>query len=212
MALRPDDGPFDAMNTGLEAALRLGTSHVLFLNAGDRLAGPGTAGLLRRAAFDRPEAALLYGDALETGWDGRPVLKRARSHRTAPYGMFTHHQAMLYRCDALAGLRYDGRYRVAADYDLTLRLLRTGASAVRLPFSVCRFASGGLSQRSPALGRSEQSRIRRDVLNHGLWFSYAINGVQWLAGSVRRQFPRAYAKWRYRDAETVGLSDSLHPD
>ncbi|CAO3422116.1 glycosyltransferase [Azospirillum doebereinerae] len=201
----PDAGPFDAMNHALDAARTLGCAHVLFLNSGDRLAGADSAALLREAARQHPDAAILYGDALERLGDERILVKPSRSHRWAALGMFTHHQAMLYRTAALTGLRFDDRYAIAADYAFTLAAMARGAT-VRLPFSVCVFAPDGLSQRNPSQGRREQSLIRRELLGHGPLRETLLQTAQRAASALRRHFPKAYTKWRFRHPETLFLS------
>ncbi|PWC82388.1 colanic acid biosynthesis glycosyl transferase [Azospirillum sp. TSH100] len=195
-----DSGLYHAMNDALDAACRLGCSHVLFLNAGDRLAADSSKRLLNAIAR-HPDCALLYGDALERQDDGRILLKRARSHRWASLGMFTHHQAMIYSVSALAGLRFDTGYRIAADYAFTLAVLERG-QAVRLHWPVCLFAPGGLSQRDTTTGRREQAAIRRLHLRHGAAQEAAITMAQRVALAVRRFLPAAYAKLRFRCPET----------
>ena len=197
----PDRGLYAAMNDGLDAARRLGFSHVLFLNAGDRLAAADSAIRLLQAAGRRPGAALFYGDALERQSDGRILLKRARSHRWAPFGMFTHHQAMIYSVPALSGLHFDPAFRIAADYAFTLAALSRGP-AVRLRWPVCLFAAGGLSQRDAAAGRREQEAIRRKLLGQGPAHAAAISALQRVALALRQHFPTAYAKLRFRCPET----------
>lgn len=196
-----DSGLYDAMNDALDSAHRLGCSHVLFLNAGDRLAGPDSGARLRHAIAQAPGCALLYGDALERQVDGRILLKRARSHRWAQFGMFTHHQAMIFHVAALAGLRFDPAYRIAADYAFTLAVLERGP-AVRLRWAVCLFAPGGLSQRHGATGRHEQALIRQNHFGHGAAYTAMIAMAQRVALAVRQRFPATYAKLRFRCPET----------
>ncbi|BAI71963.1 colanic acid biosynthesis glycosyl transferase [Azospirillum sp. B510] len=192
-----DSGLYDAMNEAIDAARGLGASHLLFLNAGDRLAAADGAGRLMRAIGRHPACALLYGDALERLEDGRILLKRARSRRWAPFGMFTHHQAMIYRVAALSGLRFDPAYRIAADYAFTLAVLERG-KAVRLDWPVCLFAPGGLSQREAAAGRREQAAIRERHFGHGPLRGTMIAMAQRVALALRQHFPGAYAKLRFR--------------
>ncbi|SMH58747.1 glycosyltransferase family protein [Azospirillum agricola] len=201
----PHGGPYGGMNRALDAARALGCRHALFLNAGDRLAGADTAALLRDAIGRHGDAALLYGDALERLGDGRILSKPARSHRRAALGMFTHHQAMIYRLDTPGSPRFDERFAIAADYAFTLAALERGA-AVRLPVPVCVFAPGGLSQRNAAQGRREQSLIRRDMLGHGRAHESLLRGAQWAIMTLRRLFPKAYATWRFRQPATLFLS------
>lgn len=197
----PDSGLYDAMNIVLDAARDLGCGHVLFLNAGDQLAEDDTVAMLLEAIGRHPDCVLLYGDALERQQDGRILLKRARSHRCAPFGMFTHHQAMIYRVAALRGLNFDLRFRIAADYAMTVSVLSRG-SAVRLNTPICLFAPGGLSQRQAASGRLEQALIRRSILGHGRLRVATVAAAQRVALSIRHHFPAAYAKLRFRCPET----------
>ncbi|MBP2304336.1 colanic acid biosynthesis glycosyl transferase [Azospirillum melinis] len=195
-----DSGLYDAMNDALAAAGRLGCSHVLFLNAGDRLAELGSGMRLLQAIARHPDCALLYGDALERLGDGRILLKRARSHRWASLGMFTHHQAMIYSVSALAGLCFDSGYRIAADYDFTLSVLKRGR-AERLHWPVCLFAAGGLSQRDATAGRHEQTAIRRRHFSHGAAHAAMIAMAQRVALALRHHLPALYAKLRFRCPE-----------
>lgn len=202
----PDRGLYDAMNIALDRALEAVTaSHVLFLNAGDTLAGADAAGRIADAIARAPHAGLLYGDALERLSDGQVVAKPARSHRLAAFGMFTHHQAMVYRRLDVAEVRFDLRYTLAADYAFTLEVLKRGAAA-RLDFPVCVFAPGGRSQQDAARGRAEQAEIRRDMMGHGALATATLSGIQWLALIIRRHIPGLYAKLRFRRPATSCLS------
>ncbi|WP_448206229.1 glycosyltransferase [Azospirillum sp. sgz302134] len=203
----PDRGTYDAMNLALEAAT---ASHVLFLNAGDTLADPMVTARIAEAVAEAPDAALLYGDALERLSDGQIVAKPARSHRRAILGMFTHHQAMVYRRGAVAGLRFDRRFTLAADYAFTLDTLRRGV-AVPIPFPICVFAPGGQSQREAARGRWEQAIIRRERLGCGVLTNAILQGLQWLAITLRRRIPTLYTKLRFQTKDTSFLSSSLSP-
>lgn len=189
-----DRGLYDAMNRALERAQG---EYVLFLNAGDELAGPDTLARLADELAGDPAPDLVYGDAWEeTGQGWR--LKRARDHRTAAwYGMFTHHQAILYRRAALGSLRFRTRYRIAADYAFTLEALAEARTIRRVAFPLCRFAADGESQRQAALGRQEQARIRRDLLGLSRPAVVAVAAVQRAALALRRAWPGLYGRLRY---------------
>ena len=186
----PDGGPYEAMNIGLAAARG---AYVLFLNAGDTLAGPEV--LARCAAED---ADFLYGDAFERCADGVCRLKPARSHRFSVYGMFTHHQAMLYRRTLVTAIAFESRFAVGADYAFTLRALAGARRVVRLGFPVCVFASGGLSTRDVARGRRDQTLIRRELLGIGRLPCAAITATQCCAAVIKIHFPGAYWMRRFQ--------------
>lgn len=193
----PDGGPFGGMNRALAAARG---RWLLFLNAGDRLAGPGVlAGLLPLlAAPDGPD--LILGDSVEPGAGGRPRRKRGRPASAIAYGMPTHHCAILYRRTALAGLAYPERFAVAADYALTAALIRAGGRAARWPDCVAETEPAGISGRLAERGRMEQDAIRRDVLKLGPVARAIIGLAQVTAGKLRTTLPKTYDALRYRPA------------
>lgn len=200
-----DGGPYGGMNHALDAARKLGCGHALFLNAGDQLAESDTLARLLDAIMQSPDAALLYGDALERVGEGRVLLKVARSHRRAAFGMFTHHQAMIYRIGAVNDLRFDPSYEIAADYAFTLATMARGNIA-RLPFPVCLFAGGGLSHQKIMQGRHEQARVRRVFFGHGLFRESLFSAAQWTASALRRHVPAVYEFYRFRKTEISFLS------
>jgi putative colanic acid biosynthesis glycosyltransferase len=191
----PDGGTYDAMNVALAHATG---RHLLFLNAGDTLPGPDTLARLAAALDAAPDADFLYGDALERLGDGRTVRKPARSHRFAFYGMFTHHQAMVYRRATVEGLRYPTRFALAADYAFTIQALSRARRVVRLPQPLCVFAPLGVSQKNAALGRREQTIIRREVMGLSPLPCAAVTAVQAAFAMVRRYLPSLYEKCRFR--------------
>ncbi|WP_114859116.1 colanic acid biosynthesis glycosyl transferase [Azospirillum brasilense] len=204
----PDLGLYDAMNVALDAIAASSRyhSHVLFLNAGDRLADERVLERLLPILSDHPDTGLFYGDALEEQPGGRLMIKRARSHRHALLGMFTHHQAMVYRLAGLSDVRFDLRHGLAADYAFTLMVLGRGVPARRLPLSVCIFAPGGRSQQDPARGRREQAVIRRELLGLGWTANATLWALQWLALTLRQTIPWLYAKYRFSPNERSFLS------
>lgn len=198
----PDDGLYDAMNIGLAQAT--GT-YVLFLNAGDTLAGTDTLARIATTlrACTAPDARMpdfVYGDALLDVGTGESLYKPARSHRLAWYGMFTQHQAMLYRRGALGDLRFRLTYPIGADYAFTLEALARARSVRRLSFPVCIFAGGGRSEQSAGRGRHDQWRIRREVLALGPAACAAIAAVQCAAMAIRRRHPTLFARLRCRNS------------
>lgn len=191
-ASAPDQGIYDAMNKGINHATG---SYLLFLNAGDRLASPDALARIK-LALNKQSFTFLYGPALEERAGQTPALKPARSHTAITRGMVTHHQAMLYRRDIVGDMRYDLSYRIAADYDFTLRFLRRAHENVLiLPFPVCLFEAGGVSQRRPIEGRQEQFKIR-EKLNYNKILNALIYTIQYVSYLIKTRAPRIY--WALR--------------
>lgn len=194
----PDGGIYDAMNAGLDAAAGRG-DYLIFLNAGDTLAAPDTLAAIAAAAASVPGGAdFLYGDALEDTEEGWRLHKPARSHRQAWYGMFTHHQAMVYRQEAVRGLRYSLDYAIGADYAFTLEALDHARTVVRVSAPLCIVAPAGQSRVHADVGRRDQARIRRDRFGYGRVCCWGIGVLQWLALTVRHFVPALFAVLRCR--------------
>ncbi len=186
----PDSGLYDAMNKGLSVARG---AYVLFLNAGDRLAPGGVLETLAAVLRLRPrQPDFIYADALEDGG----FVKPARPHGQARAGMFTHHQAMLYHRDIVTGLRFDERYRIAADYKFTLQALARPSAVFYWPRPLCVFEPGGLSQRAPSQGRREQARIRSELGMASAMENFLVGARQSAAWRLRARFPGLYRRLR----------------
>ncbi len=184
----PDQGIYDAMNKGIE---RASGDYLLFLNAGDALAGPDVLEKIQNAAHEGNETDFIYGDAIEDGH-----LKKSKPHTTFIKGMFTHHQAMFFRREAIGGLRYDLKYKIAADYDFTCRFLMKNPNALYIPIPACVFESGGVSQQNPVTGRKEQSAIRKKLGLCGPLRNTLIETRQALAWFLRKKHPALF--WRLK--------------
>ncbi len=186
----PDNGIYDAMNKGI------GRAHgffVLFLNAGDRLADANT--LENLAAYIehlQSTPQFIYGDSLEERTGQPPAYKPARPYKKSAYGMFTHHQAMLYRSDLIKDLRYDQSYPVAADYKFTLQYLSGAQVVVYYPEPLCLFESGGISQQRAAQGRAEQFRIRQELRTVSPLRNRLIALQQQTIWTIRKLCPTLY--------------------
>jgi putative colanic acid biosynthesis glycosyltransferase len=199
-----DGGLYDAMNKGLARA----TGHyIIFMNSGDRFASADVlsriAGVLEEHEQDWD---LLFGDALEETARGNLLLKRARAVNFVTYGMFTHHQAMLYSRRATVGMRYDCQYFIAGDYDFTCRLLAKGGTSFPLGFPVSINKRSGLSEKSADIGRRENLAIQKAVLQLGL-ARRAANYAAFLGSALMRTHLRGlYDRIRFR--QNVALSDA----
>jgi len=147
----PDQNPYDAINKGIARA----SGEVIgFLHADDRYAD---AEVLARiaAAFADPTVDAVYGDLVyvsQTDTDRVIRYWRAGEYRPARlrWGWMPPHPT-LYLRRALYERHggFDLRYRIAADYDLMLRLLsRLTGRVVYLPQVLVRMRLGGISNRS----------------------------------------------------------------
>jgi putative colanic acid biosynthesis glycosyltransferase len=193
-----DEGLYYAMNKGLVQATG---EYIIFMNSGDAFANKDVLERIHAAIGEREhQVDLLFGDAFERGASGRLLLKPARPAEAIKRSMFTHHQAMVYARKAIGEMRYDCRFRMAADYDFTSRLLARGARSLYLGFPVCVFQQAGFSERNAEIGRHENLAIQKEVLGVGP-VRRSYNHASLLAAAFLRTYMRGlYNRLRYREA------------
>lgn len=179
----PDRGLYDAMNT----ALRLATGHyILFLNAGDCFHSPNTLSQMAAPLSEAALPAVLYGHTALV--DEQGIFLRMRrlappSHLTARSflnGMLVCHQAFAARCDLARATPYDLRYRLSADYDWCIRLMKqaeaTGQTFHNTQLTIADYLAEGMTTRHHRASLLERLRIMahhygwwRAIAQH-LWF------------------------------------------
>lgn len=187
----PDEGLYDAMNKALDMATG---RYIIFLNAGDTFHSADTLALAARAALstvaDEQNAkklpAVLYGDTHLVN-DRGEFLRRRRltppeqlTWHSFKNGMLVCHQAFFARTDIARRNPYDRRYRLSADYDWCIRIMREGEK-LGLPLTnlhsvVADYLSGGLSKRHHRASLWERLRIMAHhyglavAIGQHLWF------------------------------------------
>ncbi len=186
-----DNGIYDAMNKGINNATG---DYLIFMNAGDAFASSDILEKVFPLTQSNPD--FIYGDSREDNH-----YKRARSYLKINWGMFTHHQAMLYRRESLGNLRYDLNYKIAADYDLTLQFLFSsplgrgmkGEGLITyIPIPICIFETGGVSQTNAKQGRDEQFISRQKNKSCGQFQNYLIRLIQLFRYKIRKYIPLLY--------------------
>lgn len=124
----PDRGLYDAMNKGLR---RVTGSYLCFLNAGDALPSADTIAAVAEAA-EAGEASVIYGETDIVDGQGRFLRHRRLqaperlTWRSFRLGMLVCHQAFYANTSIASTTPYDTRYRVSADVDWCIRVMREG--------------------------------------------------------------------------------------
>lgn len=187
----PDGGIYHALNKGL--ALASGEV-VGFLHADDRYADSGVLARIA-AAFEDPAVAAVYGDLEYMNWaepsrvvrhwrSGDFHLTRLRRGWMPPYPTLYLRRAVYER---LGG--FDTRYRIAADYDLMLRVLsRLPGRVVYLPEVLVRMRLGGESNRSLAQIARKSWEDYQALRGNGLGSLGAAGALAWKNLSKVPQF------------------------
>lgn len=163
-----DGGIYDAMNKGLA---RANGEFVVFMNAGDRFAGPDSlkrvAEAIRRAG---PGAGMVLGAAR---FELTPDYSYVQAPRPLdPYVLHslpTSHQAMYFRTELHRRAPFDTRVRIAADYDAICRMYRINPEAAYVPEVVAVVWRGleSNSIRHPFANMRDMAATQRRVLRLG---------------------------------------------
>lgn len=187
-----DKGLYDAMNKGIDLAVG---EYLIFINAGDALASNDVLRKLSNYTAFRPD--FIYGDAYELTQENELLYKKARSHKYIWYGMFAHHQSMLYKRSSLGSMRYRLQYSIGADYAFTAEFMRNAKVIQKVDFPLCIFQQGGLSTDNAALGAYDQWQIRRDILGVSFLGRVVIRVLHGLAHGIKTFLPAIYKKLRF---------------
>ena len=168
----PDKGIYDAMNKGLKAAHG---EYVIFINAGDELFEPTTLSRMLSAANN---ADVYYGETSIVDDLGnikgsrRLTPPRNLTWRSLRFGMCVSHQSILARRSLCPN--YDQQYKISADIDWTIRLLRNCKTTGYVNSYVSKFLEGGVSSTRRKKGLQERWHILShhygllcNILNHG---------------------------------------------
>jgi glycosyltransferase involved in cell wall biosynthesis len=152
-----DQGIYDAMNKGLKLATG---DYVLFINAGDLLAGPD---ILATIFGKIQEADVYYGDTEIIDIQGNSLGERrlkppARLNwRSLRFGMCVSHQSFIAKrslCDF-----YNLNYKVSSDIDWVIRVLRKSTVIVHVHLTISKFLEGGSSSGNRKAGLIERFQI-----------------------------------------------------
>ena len=182
----PDTGIYDAMNKGLQLA---SGDFVGFLNADDMFAGAAT---LETMAKPMVQADMVYGDLVYVHQnDTGRVIRHWRSGRfersRLRYGWMPPHPTFYVRRSHLAGMQFDLRYRIAADYDFMLKQLTLPTARVAyVPEVLVRMRTGGASNRSLRALWQKSSEDYLALRRNG------VGGLMSLAAKIGRKIPQYF--------------------
>jgi len=193
---RPDNGLYDAMNSGLT---RASCDYLIFLNAGDCLASKDSLTKVDEALMDQHlPPNLVYGNALVIYPNGKECFEKARPPSYFPIGLPIYHQAFFYRRAAIENIKFQHeRYQIAADYAFTLECIQKYPKILQVSFPVCRFALGGVSSKNTSLILREVWIAQRDILHASLGMRLISYLIHWVAMMSKEFTPGIYRGFHY---------------
>lgn len=156
----PDDGIYHAMNKGIAQS---SGELVGILNSDDAYT-PDAIEVAVAAWLKTGRPGAVYGDAVildESGRELRVEESLAVSSGDRPDRMPMCHQALFVTAETYRRLgAYDTSFRILADYELVLRMLREGVAMTRVPAVLACFRTGGVCSADMDSANAERERIR----------------------------------------------------
>ncbi|MFD0798200.1 glycosyltransferase family 2 protein [Maribacter chungangensis] len=189
-----DNGIYDAMNKGIRNATG---AYIIFMNSGDCFSGSFVLGRIHAVLNGHhTKLKFIYGDTFEKEAHGdMKHYKKAKNHTLAWYGMFAHHQSMVFAKDTLIKekLFYNLNYELAADWDFVLKFIKNLKNEeikyLNMPFAV--FELGGVSSKY-IQGIREQYKIRRDELAWNRFKCLVLSSLHFTLNLIRERIPVVY--------------------
>jgi len=163
-----DNGIYDAMNKGLQAARG---KYVAFINADDWY----EEGALQKVCdiLQKEDLDLLTTGVRVVDENGRPIV--IRKSELKEYGKNIHHQTCFFKRELHLMYPYDTRYKIAADRDLLVKLIKKGIHARHEDIVTVNFREGGAGA---DLLRYQKELFVSNLRNIGFGFAlkrYLIN-------------------------------------
>ena len=147
----PDVSLYDAMNQGIDHSTG---RYLIFMNCGDVFASPDVLAKTREAIADG-EYGMVYGDY------SRDDIVRSQPKNLTWFYMFRTplcHQSIVFNGDTLrAGLKYEIKYKILADYNMELYLCRR-SKCLHVDTVVCVYLGGGISETKEGLAIKRNDR------------------------------------------------------
>jgi len=149
LIIESDKGIYDAMNKGLAAATG---EYVWFLNSGDSFYNNLSLDRVCQS-IGRSNADVLFGDTMFVSETGKNIglisklkpqrLPRKLTFSGFKYGMNVCHQSVIVRREICPNYNLD--YKLAADIDWILEILKHNPSSKRVDYTIANFEVGGSS-------------------------------------------------------------------
>ena len=192
MISETDQGMYDAINRGLKKATG---AICAYLNCDEQYL-PGVLKMVLRRFQTSPETDLLLGDVVVVDGEGKPICLRKMVTPTLAHTWTCHFAGLsagIYfrRSIVEKGLLFDASYRVAADAEWYVRLLRAGLRAKTLGEITSVFAEDGGNLGMSAAAREERIRLNQtaslwmQILRP--WWVIWHRSRRWLGGCHEKQ-------------------------
>lgn len=188
----PDRGIYDAMNKG---SVRATGEWVLMLNAGDRLLNENVFHDV--FAGKNYDADVVYGNSVYVDCLRGVYFYKKTPAKPLEYmnqRMAFCHQSVFVRGDVLRKYGFDTTFKITADYDQFLRMIRDGVPFEKVETYISLYELTGFSVQNGSLTLSESAKAREK--NGFVQNQTAITGVyQKIKSSMRNHVKNIFSRW-----------------
>lgn len=192
-----DNGIYDAMNKGLQAAQN---EYVIFMNSGDTFYSKNTLmSIAKEIDLNKKKPLFIYGNAYELDVSKSIHYKKSRHVNLRIFGMFAHHQAMLYSNKVIVdtGNKFNTEYKITADYDFTMNFIQNINlnDCLKINLPICVFSLNGISTKKAWYGFYEQFIVKK---KYYFWLiAFLVLILQYIVLTIRVYLPLFYGAYRY---------------
>lgn len=164
----PDKGIFDAMNKAIDLATG---QWIIFMNAGDTFVD---AAIVEQGFLDRrynDNVGVIFGDAYfikqnaKRLFQSQPFFLKKSKYRE----MGICHQAIFCRMDLAKIIKFDLKYKYAADYNMMMQIYKKGYTFYNLQFPIANYDLSGVSTNNSVSQFKEVASIC-DVSPHSILY------------------------------------------
>ena len=179
----PDTGIYNAMNKGIQCA---NGDWILFMNAGDTFANNSILANVKKGILStHNKIEIIYGDVYKKK-SNNIYLHKAERLSLLTYRMPFSHQSCFIRKEILKKIRFDEKYRIAADFNLIryLYLKKYAFYYLPLPFSI--FDLDGVSSKQFKNATIENNKIIKETKSPIYPLDYIINNLRYAVVSAKQ--------------------------
>lgn len=192
----PDKGIFDGMNKGLAMA---SGDYIIFMNSSDEFENSLVLDKIsKRIRVCKIKPIFIYGDSIDSTSEGKRLYKKARNYKNNWKGLFTSHQAMMFKNKT--GIRFQLKYSLAADYAYVAEYinLANDENILELKFPICNFKLGGTNETERFKALKEDFQIRREIIGISYYYSSLLFVLHFIHTLLKRAFPFLTQSIRYK--------------
>lgn len=156
----PDSGIYDAMNKGIDVATG---EWINFMNAGDSFCEQNTISNVINSMDKNTD--IIAGDIYYLE-NNVKTYKKSLSLEQKFKHMFCFHQTMFTKIELLKKYRFNTNFKIAGDYDFTLKCAMNNYKFQFVNFAIANFLSGGVSETNKIYAKIEDLFIKSHYIKN----------------------------------------------